>query len=147
MAQRRAYLPSGLGSSQWQAGFPPGGSLISWPGMATSASCVPGSAIATVTPAPGWLICWLSRRHEHAAAAGGVLAGGRQVRHQIPGRCDDVRLCTVPGLAPQNIGGAEPRAGPRGRSLEVAPRRRPHGSPDRDRMIVAELTGEARRYA
>ena len=47
MAQRRAYLPSGLGSSQWQAEFPPGGSLISWPGMATAASCLGGPTMPT----------------------------------------------------------------------------------------------------
>ena len=98
MGQRRAFLPCGSGSSRWQTRFSlGGGSLISWLGMATSASYVPGSAMATNTPAPGWLICcqrhpktdhltarravvsiqlpsticWLSQRHEHAAVAGG----------------------------------------------------------------------------
>ena len=38
MGQRRAYLACGSGGSRRQAGVLPGGWLISWPGMATSAN-------------------------------------------------------------------------------------------------------------
>ena len=73
-----------------------------------------GSALAANTPAPGWLICWLSQRHDHAAVAGEFCP----VIARCVIRSPATAMTWALDGAAQDIAGGGPDAGPRGRSFE-----------------------------